>query len=155
MKNFLLSLFFFVVIFTIFLSVHNKNHNTAEKVFVDYKKIEITIGKNYFHTFVADTKDKRERGLSGISELKEEEAMIFEFSEAGQYNFWMKDMNFPIDIVWIDENKKIIDISENITPDTYPKTFTSRAKSKWVLEVGANETKNKEIKIGDEVVFGG
>ena len=57
---------------------------------------------------ISDTKAKREQGLSGKEGLAENEGMLFVFEKEGYYGFWMKDMNFPIDIAWLDKNKKII-----------------------------------------------
>ena len=77
------------------------------------------------------------KGLSGRKCIAENWGMLFSFTEAGDYKFWMKDMKFPIDIVWIDENFKIVDIDRNIKPETYPEAFTSPLPSTYVLEIGA------------------
>ena len=60
-------------------------------------------------------------------------------------------MDFPIDIIWIDENKKIIDLTEDARPDSYPQTFVSKNPALYVLEVNAGTIKKYEIKIGEEI----
>ena len=77
--------------------------------------------------------------------------MLFVFDHPAQYPFWMKDMNFPIDIIWIDENLKVIFIKKNAVPESYPEVFTSPQNSKYVLEVVAGFSDKYNIKIGDKV----
>jgi uncharacterized membrane protein (UPF0127 family) len=50
----------------------------------------------------------------------------------------MKGMNFPIDIIWLDENLKIVDRLINVDPSTYPETYTPSASAAYVLEISAN-----------------
>ena len=102
---------------------------------------------------LADTPAEHEQGLSGRTALPENQGLLFIFDQSGQYNFWMKEMNFPIDIIWLDENKKIIDITANLATSTYPANFTSRAPAKYVLEVNAGFTAQNNIKIGNQAEF--
>jgi uncharacterized protein len=65
------------------------------------------------------------------------------FDREGYQGFWMKEMNFPIDIVWLNKDKKIVHIEHNVSPDTYPKIFNpnnefNNEKSLYVLETNAN-----------------
>jgi uncharacterized protein len=64
---------------------------------------------------VAATQEDRERGLSGRTHLSINEGMLFLFDTPGFYSFWMKDMLFPIDIVWLDGNR-IVGVTERIDP---------------------------------------
>lgn len=130
------------VFFTLFLSVifntpSNVSNNTS--ILIAGKKIKADI---------ANTEEKRNRGLGGKKFLPENEGMLFLFETTGLYSFWMADMRFPIDIIWIDENKKIIAISENISPDTYPLSFSPSDPVKYVLEVNAGWTKKNKVEIG-------
>jgi len=56
--------------------------------------------------------------------------MLFVFEEPKIRSFWMKDMSFPIDIIWVDEGLEIVGIEKRISPNTYPKTFESLFISK-------------------------
>lgn len=89
----------------------------------------------YIQVKVADTDKTRELGLSHTASLGKKEGMLFVFPQVGVYSFWMKDMNFPIDIIWVDENLKIVDRSLFVSPSSYPKTFIPQSPVKYVLEL--------------------
>ncbi|OGE78685.1 hypothetical protein A3J19_00635 [Candidatus Daviesbacteria bacterium RIFCSPLOWO2_02_FULL_41_8] len=114
---------------------------------------EVILGEKAFLVEVADTDTLRTRGLSGHVPLSEEEGMLFIFDRPDNYGFWMKDMNFPIDIVWMDESLKIVHIEKNISPETYPKVLRPTEKSLFVLEISAGQSDLLNIKVGDEVKF--
>ena len=100
---------------------------------------------------VVNTPEKLSRGLSGRKELAQNSGMLFVFESAERHGFWMKEMNFPIDIIWIDEAGKIVDIKNNVSPTTYPKSFYPQAPAFYVLEVNAGFTLVHGVKIGDRV----
>jgi hypothetical protein len=102
---------------------------------------------------IADTDALRTQGLSSRESLKDGEGMFFIFEEPDFYKIWMKDMNFPIDIIFISPDFKIIGIENNISPNTYPQTFSPKEKSKYVLEVNANFSSKNNFQIGDFVKF--
>ncbi len=113
--------------------------------FLGYQKIKTAIGGKTFTLYVAETPAQQEKGLSGISKLNEDEGMIFNFPKAGYYNFWMKDMKITLDFIFINNNQ-IVDIKENISPDTYPTTFTSSFPANVVIEINAGEIKKIGVK---------
>lgn len=98
---------------------------------------------------VADSDAKRELGLSGREKLLDNTGMIFIFDQIGRYGFWMKDMKFALDILWLDNNMKILEIRENILPDTYPQVFMPTESSRIVLELPAGYCAKNKIKVGD------
>lgn len=96
-----------------------------------------------------------QKGLSGRSALGADRGMLFIFSRAGMYRFWMPDMHFPIDILWID-NGKVIDADENVSPKfdpLRPVFYTPSRPVRYVLEVNAGFMKRHTIRIGDPVIF--
>lgn len=99
----------------------------------------------------ATTGSQRVKGLSNRENLPQNQGLLFVFEKPDFHKFWMKDMYFPIDIIWIDENWKIIDITKNISPETYPKTFSPKLPAKYVLEVNADFGENSKINIGDRI----
>lgn len=109
----------------------------------------VVIAETSVKVQVADDTDKRKTGLSDTTLLKPNEGMFFIFDKLDFHGIWMKDMDFPIDIIWLDQNKKVVYISENISPETFPKVFKPTIKSLYVLEVNAGFVKNAGIKIGD------
>jgi uncharacterized protein len=102
---------------------------------------------------VANADAEKTKGLSGKSGLADNEGMLFVFEKEGNHGFWMKDMNFPIDIAWLNKNKLIIHIEKDVLPETYPKVFSPSAPSLYVLEAKANFFENNKIKIGDAAEF--
>src|SRR3989344_573955 len=95
--------FVLAVVFFILLFVIPKQHRNIKAIQIMGQNIRVNL---------ATTDAAREQGLSGRENLKEEEGMLFVFDYPDKYSFWMKDMNFPIDMIWIIENKKIIYIKK-------------------------------------------
>jgi uncharacterized membrane protein (UPF0127 family) len=102
---------------------------------------------------VADTDVEREQGLSGHVPLAENEGMLFLFDVPGRPAFWMKDMLFSLDIIWLSSDWKIVDITPNLTPDTYPASFAPLMDAQYVLEVSAGFAAREGVQIGQSVVF--
>lgn len=138
--------FALVVIFFVFLFFIPQKHNLA-----DIKEIKI-VGQNV-KVKLAVTPAEQERGLSGRSELKENEGMLFIFPQSGNYTFWMKDMNFAIDIIWLGEDLRIVYIKKDARPELYPEIYTTDGASKYVLEVVSGFSDKNNLKIGDSVKF--
>jgi uncharacterized membrane protein (UPF0127 family) len=103
---------------------------------------------------IVDTKEEVERGLSGRLSIGEKEGMLFVFPEMGKYSFWMKEMNFPIDIIWISDEGRVVYIKENATPDSYPKkTFMNDAFAKYVLEMKTGSASKYGLYLGTSVTL--
>lgn len=109
-------------------------------------------GRTIRATFV-DTPEARAKGLSGRTGLMDDEGMLFVFDEEGLYSFWMKDMLFSIDIIWIATDGTIVDIAHNVSPDTYPASFTTQANARYVLELRAGWMQENNVQIGEKVLF--
>lgn len=119
-----------------------------------YEKEKILIKNAIFVGYVADTEEKRIQGLSNKVFLPSNTSMLFEFDKSDIHGIWMKDMNFPIDIIWLDKNKKIINLISNAEPKTYPHVFYPPEESLYILEVRAGLIKDKALKLGDVILFG-
>lgn len=102
---------------------------------------------------VADTVDLRERGLGGRGSLAPDTGMLFVFPVDGNYAFWMKDMGFSIDIMWIGNDGRIVFIKQSVSPDTYPQAFAPNAPTRYVLELPAGYSAQHDVKTGDTVQF--
>ncbi len=100
---------------------------------------------------VADTPEKRRQGLSGRTGLAEGEGMLFAFEKDGDYAFWMKDMLFSIDILWLGASGTVVHIVPNASPESYPEHFSSPKPARFVLELPAGWTKVHDMKIGDKI----
>lgn len=100
---------------------------------------------------VVDTDASRTRGLSGYAPLKWGEGMLFVFEEEGAYSFWMKDMLFSIDILWFDAAGKLVHIEREVSPASYPASFTPGSPAQYVLEVPAGFAAEHEIVVGSKL----
>ncbi len=116
----------------------------------------IAINDRIFGVEIADTPSKRTRGLSGRENLAADTGLLFIFDSNARQTFWMKDMNFALDFLWIN-NGRIIQINENVPPPKLtanrPAYISSHEPVNWVLEVNAGFVKKFNIKVGDTVVL--
>jgi uncharacterized protein len=131
-----------LIFFGIFIFFQNQN-----------RKAEIILAGKIFLVEIADNDLSRSKGLSGHEPLQDNEGMIFIFNTPALEGFWMKDMKFPIDIIWIDENLKISHIEKSLTPETYPTVFYPKTPSLYVLEVSAGQSEKLGLKVGDPAEF--
>jgi hypothetical protein len=118
---------------------------------------QISIGNNVFTVELATTTTQQARGLSYRASLAVGTGMLFTFSP-GVQNFWMKDMNFPIDMIWIAGNK-VAGFAENAQPQPGVPLwgltiYTSPDGVDKVLEVNANTVTKDNIQIGSPVTIG-
>lgn len=145
-----------VFIFFVLLFYFPNNSKTINSVQIAGQNIK---------AILALTEGEQIKGLSGRDKLEDDEGMLFVFDQIGKHNFWMKDMNFPIDIIWLGpvrphdnlgtggEDLKVVYIKENAHPKTYPETFGPNVDTKYVLEVMAGFSNKNNLKIGDSVLF--
>lgn len=103
---------------------------------------------------VVNTKSARALGLSGRTKMADNEGMLFIFDAPGKYGFWMKDMTFPLDIIWINQNGVVVAIERELTPETYPKTYINGADASYVLEINAGLSEKFGLYLGSKVNFG-
>jgi len=109
----------------------------------------LIIGGVEIDLLVAESTSERSAGLSNRESLHETSGMLFIFPEEGNYGFWMKDMKFSIDIIWINEAGKIVYIEEDVSPKTYPEVFNSTDSALYVLELNSGYVGKNGVKVGD------
>jgi uncharacterized protein len=112
-----------------------------------YENSELKFGETAVKIDISDTTCKQNLGLSGREKLEENTGMLFVFNYEGAHEMWMKDMRFPIDIIWFDSDSKITGIAQNIAPETYPSTFGGEYKAKYVLELPAGFVNKNNISL--------
>lgn len=116
--------------------------------------VTVRIGDGVFMSQVAKTPEAREKGLGGTSGLRENESMLFIFDKDDKWAIWMKDVGYPIDIVWLDKDKKVVHIVKNAPPESYPyDNFTPKENARYVLELPAGTVTKKVITIGSQAAF--
>lgn len=120
-----------------------------------YKQAIVSIRGERFRVEVADTFASRELGLGGREGLAEDEGMLFLFNSLSVRTFWMKDVSFPIDIIWI-AGDKVVGFAQNTTPHTNQfvgqiARYKSPEVVDKVLEVSGGTVKRVGIIVGDGV----
>jgi uncharacterized membrane protein (UPF0127 family) len=139
-----------VALVSLWLIVEERINDTSNGKSADSQQLsELKIGEKIIFVEVVRTEKERGEGLSERKSLAEDSGMLFVFDQLDFYSFWMKGMNFPIDIVWLDENLKIIDFSLSVEPKTYPKSFLPREPALYALEINAGLVGKYGLKIGD------
>lgn len=118
-----------------------------------YRQTHIELGGVTVTADIADTEPVRQLGLSGREGLSEDKAMLFVFQDDGEHSFWMKDMLFPIDIIWLSSEKRVVYIAKNATPESFPSSFVPNVPSRYVIEVAAGFTDRHNISVGTQVSF--
>ena len=113
----------------------------------------VVIGDTAVLARVADTESTRIRGLSGTHSLNEDQAMLFVFDRASDWSIWMKDMRYPIDVIWIDETKTVVDFTSNLTPASYPHSFKPGRPALYVLEVPSGFASRHSVRLGTRADF--
>jgi uncharacterized membrane protein (UPF0127 family) len=106
-----------------------------------------------FSVAVSRTTAELRKGLSGSDPLLSGQGMLFVFPEDGRYGIWMKDMNYPIDVLWLSSDKKVVHIREGFLPSSFPEVEHPSSSARYVLELSAGSVRRSGIKIGSEAWF--
>ena len=114
---------------------------------------KVQIGSETFHLEVADTDAARVQGLSERDGLAPNSGMLFVFNVDGNWRMVMRQMRFPIDIAWLDANKKIIHIKHTATPAEYPKEYKADSPTRYVIEVPSGTFMRLNVQEGDSISF--
>jgi hypothetical protein len=118
----------------------------------------VTLEGRVFHVDLADTMAKRMRGLSGRVSLTDDQGMLFIFPSPDRYSFWMKDMKFAIDIVWI-SGTTVVDVTENVPPPAPGQStlslpmYSPAVPADKVLEINAGLADKLGIGAGDRAAI--
>ena len=102
----------------------------------------ISTQTNTLEVTYADTPQERYRGLSDRKTLPMDEGLMLVYDTLARHGIVMRDMNFPIDIIWLDKSGKIVDFKRNASPQSYQSpsehtTFKPEEPARYVLEVAA------------------
>ena len=148
--------FSFLFLFLMFLS--SVAYKEIENVLAQEQKQNqtalVTVGGVNLITSLSTTPDAQSKGLAIRDSLNENEGMLFIFETPQKYSFWMKDMKFPIDIIWINQDGKIVHIEKNLPPCVFLlpcPSYAPKDDSLYVLEVVSNFTNKFDINVGDPV----
>jgi hypothetical protein len=106
---------------------------------------------------IADTGDLRFTGLSETESLPEDRGMLFVYDQVGSHTYVMRRMDFPIDIIYVDDEKRITKIHHAPAPgpneDGESEQFQFPGRGQYVLEVNYDWTTERSIETGDVLSF--
>jgi len=122
----------------------------------EVKFVKITLPDGFKVTAeLAITEEQRQQGLMFRQGMKEDQGMLFIFETEDYYSFWMKNMHFALDMLWLDSQRRIVHIEENVPPcpnEPCPSYMPSRP-ALYVLELVSGSVKKHGLKIGDRLDF--
>ena len=160
MKKFLVQFFLLIIVIglALFFFRPGDGQKTFNIPFLPQKTTltNLEISGHQFKVEIADTQEKRSKGLSGRERIASDEGMLFIFDKVDKYPFWMKGLNFPLDFIWINGDT-VVDILPNILPpspgqsDESLTIYQPRVEINKVLEINGGTSERLGIKIGDSV----
>ncbi len=117
----------------------------------DLKQISLRVGKAHIKVWLMDIDQKRAEGMMWLTdkEVRADEGMLFVFSKRQELSFWMQNTLIPLDIMYVDENKKIINIAAGKPLDESP--IPAARPGQFVIEMKKGSAKRLGIKAGDSV----
>ncbi|EKD90066.1 MAG: hypothetical protein ACD_32C00048G0002 [uncultured bacterium] len=158
MKKFTIQFILLILVIAGAVFFFQQNLDLSNLPFVPKQSVfkELEINGNKLKVEVADTQDKRSKGLGGREKLASGEGMLFVFPKQDRYPFWMKGLSFPLDFIWI-RGGEIVDLLHNVQPPAPGQTdaslpiYQSIEEVDKVLEVTGGTVERLNIKVGDKV----
>lgn len=132
----------FLMIFNLFFAPHK------------YTQVFLP-GGEVIYAELAVTDQERQLGLMFRECINPDQGMLFVFEREEIHSFWMKNMNFSIDIIWLDKDKRIVHIEKNVPPcqtENCP-SYTPPVRSKYVLEIKEGYSEKYDLKLYDRIEF--
>ncbi len=129
----------------------NKTSVNNPDFYPQYKKTTASINGYKVLLALAATDEQRIKGLSSLEKLNENEGMLFLFDQPSKQGFWMNEMKFPIDIIWLDTNSRVIHTERNLEPCRIfmaCHVYTPQVDSLYVIELRSGFTNDHSIKNG-------
>jgi uncharacterized protein len=126
------------------------------KVAQKYLQTKVTVNNFDLTVYLAMTNEQIIKGLVIKNQLKENEGMLFVYQLPAKYTFSMRGMKFPIDIIWLDNARKVIHIEHSLEPcpsDIDCPKFIPSAAALYVLETIAGFSNRHDVKIGTQIDF--
>ena len=134
-----------IVVLFILYFLFLKIYETIKKLVENYKnKAQIHI----FRVQIADTPNKREKGLMYIKKLKKDHGMLFDFKKKKKISLTMNNTLISLDAIFLNEKGEVVDLIKNMKAGS-SKTYNSKKNAYYVLEVNSGTIANKQIQIDD------
>jgi uncharacterized membrane protein (UPF0127 family) len=138
-------------ILLIFLLITSRSAGAQEK---DVVRIYFPSGE-FVVAELALSGEQRAKGLMFRDDIAANRGMLFIFEDEAIHSFWMRNVKFPIDILWLDREKRIVHMAKQVPPckrDPCP-TYSPVRPSVYVLELRAGRSEQLGIRIGDRIEF--
>lgn len=115
---------------------------------------DVRLGSGVYSLWVADTELERVQGLSGVKSLSPNGGLLMDFGTDAKHGIWMKDMNFPLDVIWLDKTQKVVYIVMNAPIENPVQTiYQPKDDARYVIELPAGSVKKAGIKIDSIASF--
>jgi len=115
---------------------------------------QVHLGSGVYSLWLADTNATRVQGLSDVDTLHMNGGLLIAFDSNNTHGIWMKDMNFSLDLIWLNSDKKVVYIVKNAPPENPARTvYTPKDPALYVLELPAGSVQKAGIKTGDTASF--
>lgn len=149
-KHKFLAISFFVIVLAVILLFIGDTRNQS------YQRANLLVNGYQVHVLIAKTVKQINVGLAIKNNLRANEGMLFVLPKENTYRFWMKDMKFPLDIIWLDDNKVVRHIASDLPP--CPKQgecpfYTPGQSYPYVLEVSPGFAKQHHIIVNQTKVY--
>ena len=106
-----------------------------------------------YYLLVAKTTAAQAKGLGDRASMPANQGMLFVFSGEAPRCFWMKDMHFSLDMIWLNHTKTVVAMQNNVSPATYPHIFCPDQPAEYVIELLAGQAKAAGVKQGQQLSF--
>jgi len=116
--------------------------------------VYMTLGDGVFQSRLAINDNERSKGLAGITKLDDDEALLMVYPDQANWSIRVQGLKIPIDIVWLNNDKKVVYIVTDASSDSSVNTtFTPKSVAKYVIELPAGTVDNKSIKLNSTATF--
>ena len=110
-------------------------------------------GRHGYQLSIVTTAHDQQKGLGGRASMPEDSGMLFVFPAEAPRCFWMKDMRFPLDIIWLSKQKQVVYVQSEVSPATYPDDFCPPQGAQYVIELNSGEAARAGITVGEKLTF--
>lgn len=116
-------------------------------------RTDIRLGNSVFKAWIALNEDDRLAGLSKEGHINDSQALIMAFPEDDVHGVWMKGMTYPIDVVWLDSDKRVVYAIKNIPFEDQEKIYSPNVKSRYIVELKAGMVERQSIRKDTTAIF--
>ena len=154
---------FWMVTCVLFISaalyLRNQSEGLSDRSSTLLSRPTVSIGKHVFAVELAQSSEERQLGLGNRKNISDNAGMLFVFPERDRHSIWMRNMLFPLDIIWLNSadtkegSLTVVDMRLEVSPETYPEAFLPMEDALYVLELPAGSAKKAGIGMGSVLTF--